>query len=332
MLGFVGLHSRPVVGDGDHRIGVVSVHPDPSGRTGGGVRPHVPQKIVHHLTQGGGVPHHLDGARRLEGDRPVGAHRGCGVNRLGTQGHQVHRPPFHRSALVQSGQQEEVRHQVFHAGRLGADPPHQPLEVLLLLGGPPPEQLGVGGDGGDRGAQFVRCVGHEPAQSLFGSPQLILRGDPGAERGFDPGQHHVERAGQATHLGGVVLSRHPLGQVACGDRLGGRLHLAQGAQTDADQPQSARQRDQHRAAGHRQLDQEQSVQCAPDLAQRLGQDEQVPVVEDGGPHPERGATGLFGGRREVGGLLAVGRGRESGHRVGDHRGVVGAVHVGRAGL
>ena len=98
---------------------------------------------------------------------------------------------------------------------------------------------------------------------------------------------------------------HPLGQVAVGDRLGGRLHVAQGPQADADQPEPAEQGHDDRAAGHGQLDQQQVVERAPDVAQGLGHDQHVPVVEGRGPHPERRATGLGGRGGEVGDLGLV---------------------------
>ena len=108
---------------------------------------------------------------------------------------------------------------------------------------PAPEQLGVGRDGGDGGAQLVGGVGHEAAQPGLGGPQPPLRGHPGAEGRLDAGQHDVEGPGQPPDLGLVVLAGDPLGQVAGGDGLGGGLHVAERAQADADQPEAAEEGD-----------------------------------------------------------------------------------------
>ena len=119
----------------------------------------------------------------------------------------------------------------------------------------------------------------------FGGPQPALRCQPGAEGRLDPGQHDVEGAGQPPDLGGLVLAGDPLGEIAGGDGLGRPLHVAQGAESDADQPQPAEQGHDHGRPGDGQLDQEQVVEGALDVAQRLGHDEQVPVGQRARPAP-----------------------------------------------
>ncbi len=150
MLGFLGVHARSVVGHGDHRTRFIVVDADPCGRPRGGVGPDVAEQVVDDLTEAGGVSHHLDGPGGLEGHRPLGADGGCCLHRFGTQGHQVYRLLLHGSALIEAGQQQEVGDQVLHARRLVANSAHQALEILLLLGRTPTEELGVGRYGRDR--------------------------------------------------------------------------------------------------------------------------------------------------------------------------------------
>ena len=51
----------------------------------------------------------------------------------------------------------------------------------------------------------------------------------------------------------------------------------------------------HRAAGHGQLDQEELVEGALGVVERLGHDQQVAVGQRRGPDPERRAAGLVDG-------------------------------------
>ena len=130
--------------------------------------------------------------------------------------------------------------QAVHACRLGADPRHDPREVLGVLGGAPLEELGVGRDGGDGRAQLVRGVGDELAQVLLGLPQAGLRGHPGREGSLNPLEHDVERAGQAADLGRLVRAGDALVEVAGGDGVGRALHVLERPQAEPDQPPARR--------------------------------------------------------------------------------------------
>ena len=327
MLGLLGVHPRSVVGHREDGAVPLGFHRDPHRGARRGVGPDVGQQVVDDLSEADGVPHHLDGPRGVERHRPVGTDGRCGVDGLGAQCHQVYRPSFHGPALVQAGQQQQVGHQVLHAARLGADPTHDPLEIGLLLRGPPTEQLGVGGDGGDGGAELVGGVGHEPAESCLGGPQPPLRGQAGAESRLDPGQHDIQRAGQTPDLGLVVLARDPLGQVAGGDGLGCGLHVPKGAEPDADQPPPADQGDEKGGPGDGELDEEQVVERTVDVGQGLSDDELVTVAEHGGLHPKGRSAGVRGRCRETGGLDPA-LVRQTGEGDGDGGGVLLAVDVG----
>lgn len=221
---------------------------------------------------------------------------------------------------------------MLHPPGLGPDAAEQALEVLLLLRGAAVEELGIGGHGGDRGAEFVGGVGHEAAHARLRGPQPPLRGDAGGEGRLDAAEHDVERPGEPADLGALVLAGHPLPQVAGGDRLGHPLHVPQGTEAEVDEPQSTGQCDDHGAAGHGQLDEEEMVEGAPDVTERLGQDEDVAVGQRGGQDAERGPTGPGRGGVEVHDAGAVGGRGEAGDRGREGRQVGGAVHVGRAAL
>ena len=329
--GLLRFHAGTVVGHRDHRAVTLWLHVDQGHGALGGVGPDIAQQVVDDLAEAGGVAHDLDGDGGVERDRPVRSHRGGGVHGFGAQRHEVHGALLHRPSLVQPGQQEEVGHQPLHPAGLVPDPAHQPFQVLLLLRGPATEELGVGGDGRDRGPQLVRGIGHEAPQAGLGRHQSPLRGHAGAEGRLDPGQHDIERPGQPTHLGRVVLTGHPFGQVAGGDRLGRRLHVAQRAQPPPDQPEPAEQGDDDGCPADGQFDEEEMVQGAVDVPERLGHDQPIAVAQHRGLHPEDGAAGLLGGRIDVGDLRSVVVG-EPGELGGDVRGVGGSLDVGRAGL
>ena len=148
-------------------------------------------------------------------------------------------------------------------------------QVLGVLGPAPLEELGVGRHGGDGCAQLVRGVGDELAQVLLVLPQPDLRGNAGREGRLDPLEHHVERPGQATDLGGLVGAGDPLVEVAGGDGVGRALDVLERTQAEPDQPPSARQGQDERARRDRQLGQEQRVQGAGLVDERLRLHEHV---------------------------------------------------------
>ena len=142
-------------------------------------------------------------------------------------------------------------------------------QVLGVLGAAALEELGVGRHGGDRGAQLVRGVGHELAQVLLVLAQPRLRGDARREGRLNPLEHDVEGTGQAADLGGLVGAGHALVEVAGRDGVGGALHVLERAQAEPDQPPAAGQGEHECARGHRQLGQEEGVQGAVLVDERL---------------------------------------------------------------
>ena len=142
-------------------------------------------------------------------------------------------------------------------------------QVLGVLGPAPLEQLGVGRHGGDGRAQLVRGVGDELAQVLLVLPQARLRGDPGRERRLDPLEHDVEGAGQAADLGGLVGAGNALVEVAGRDGVSRPLHVFERAQSEPDQPPAAGQGQHQRAGRHGELGQEEGVQGAGLVDERL---------------------------------------------------------------
>ena len=96
------------------------------------------------------------------------------------------------------------------------------------LGGATPEQLRVAAHRGERRAQLVGGVGHEPPQPVLGRLSLC-------ERLLDLAEHRVQRDPEAADLRARVGLLHPPGQVA-GRDLGRRaLDSRQRAHAHADQ-------------------------------------------------------------------------------------------------
>ena len=190
-----------------------------------------------------------------------------------------------------------------------------------MLGPAPLEELGVGRHGGDGRAQLVGGVGDELAQVLLVLPQARLGGDAGRERRLDPLEHHVEGAGQAADLGGLVGAGNALVEVAGRDGVGRALHVLERAQAEPDQPPAAGQGEDQRARGHRQLGQEERVQGAVLVDERLRLHLHEVAGELLGAHPEARTTGGHGAGSEVRDLRPVGLRAES----GDGHGQLGAV-------
>ncbi len=161
---------------------------------------------------------------------------------------------------------------------------------------------------------------------MFRSSKAALGGEPGAECGFDAGEHQIEGAGQPSHFGGVVLAGHPLGQIARSDRLCCQFHVPQWSESQTDQPESADERHHHRRRRHRQLDQQQVVQGAADVTERLGHDENLVVTQLRGAHPKGRTVTLDGRSIKVDGR--GGTGGQAGNGRGDLGRVGGAAHIG----
>ena len=233
------------------------------------MRPDVGQQVVEDLAQAVLVAGHLDRAGGPELHGPLGPDGGRGVDGVGGQRHQLHGGRLHGHALVQPGQGEEIVDQPVHAGSLRADARDDARQVVGMLGPAPLEQLGVGRHRRDRGAQLVRGVGDELAQMLLVLTQPGLGRDAGGEGGLDPLEHDVEGTGQAAHLGRLVGAGDALVEVAGGDGVGGPLDVLERAEAEPDQPPSAGQGQDERSGRHGELGQEQGVQGAGLVDERL---------------------------------------------------------------
>ena len=213
--------------------------------------PHVGQEVVEDLPQPASVARDQHRAFRLDVQRPFGSDRPGGRDGVHRHLDQINVRAFDRAALVQAGEQQQVLDQMAHPGRLAADPAHDPGQILRPALGAALEQLGVRRDGGDRGAQFVRGVRHEPPQAALGLAERRLGGVACREGALDAAQHDVEGPGQTAHLGLAVLSGHPLVELAVGDGPGGPLDVAQRAQAETHQPPADQPGQDHGATRRR---------------------------------------------------------------------------------
>ena len=155
-----------------------------------------------------------------------------------------------------------------------------------MLGPTALEELGVRRHGGDGSAQLVGGVGDELAEVLLVLPQARLRGDASREGRLNPLEHHVEGAGQAAHLGGLVGAGNALVEVAGRDGVSRTFHVFERAQTEPHQPPSAGQGKHERARRDRQLGEEERVQGAVLIDEWLRLDLHEVAGELLGAHPE----------------------------------------------
>ena len=115
-------------------------------------------------------------------------------------------------------------------------------------------------------------------------------------------------------LGGLVGAGDTLVEVAGCDGVGRALHVLERAQPEPDQPPPAGQREHERAGRHRELGQEERVQGAGLVDERLRLHLHQAAVELLGAHPEGRTPGRDGVGGEVRDLRPVGLGREAGDR------------------
>ena len=174
-----------------------------------------------------------------------------------------------------------------------------------MLGGPPLEQLRVGRHRGDGRTELVRRVSDELAQMVLGLLQAGLGGQPGRERRLNALQHDVERLGQATDLGGLLRARDALVEVAGGDGVRRSLDVLERPQPEANEPPPRREREHQRTGRHGELNQEEGVQRARLVTDRLGLHEDVTTAQLLCSHPERRASLRDRSSREVDGLGPV---------------------------
>ncbi len=166
-----------------------------------GVLARVAQQVRHHLVQPVLIAADQD---RLVGQVQPPAVVAAGdpgiAGRLDRQPGQVHGFALERPSRVEPGQQQQVIYQDGHPGRLRLDPSQGVRHFLGHRARVPQGQLGVAADRGQRGAQFVRGVGGEPAQPGFARRAA-------AQRLLDVEQHPVERGPDPAHLGPRVVVR-----------------------------------------------------------------------------------------------------------------------------
>jgi hypothetical protein len=156
------------------------------------------QQIGDHLVQTHLVAAHHDRTARVrEGDGAVRLHRPSVGHCVVDQCDQFDRLPLQGPALVETSQQEQVVDEHTHAGGLVLDAAHGQCQLLGIVGGAAPEQLGVAADRREGGAQLMGGVGHEAAQPLL---QLVALG----EGLLDAIDHRVERHAQVAVLGAGV--------------------------------------------------------------------------------------------------------------------------------
>ncbi len=136
-----------------------------------------------------------------------------------------------RPAVVEARQEQQIVDEQAHALGLAADPLHRALEVVGPIGCAAVEELRVGTDGGQRRAQLVRGIRHEP-------PQLALGGLARAERRLDLGEHRVEGEAEAPHLGSGLGALDPPGEVARRDRRRGVADRVERLEAEPDEPEA----------------------------------------------------------------------------------------------
>ena len=177
--------------------------------------------------------------------RPAGAGRSGSrpasvVHGVAGEHGQVDRVGAHRPLLVEPGQQQQVLDEAAHPGGLVLDAAHRAGDLVRSRHGALAVQLGEAADAGQRGAQLVRGVGGEPRgcgasdASRARKALSIWASMPFSEAVSRP-TSVVRRA-----------LRHPLGQVAGGDRGRGVLHLAQRPERPPDREPA----EQHAGRGH----------------------------------------------------------------------------------
>ena len=115
----------------------------------------------------------------------------------------------------------------------------------------------------------MRGVGDELAQMLLVLAQAGLGGDAGREGGLDPLEHDVEGTGQTADLGRLVGAGDALVEIAGGDGVGGPLDVLERAQAEPDQPPATGQGQDERSGRHGELGQEEGVQRAGLVDERL---------------------------------------------------------------
>ena len=104
------------------------------------------------------------------------------------KGHQVHRDAFERVALVEPRQRQQIFDKSGHPAALLSDPAHSLLQRLPFSQLALAPEVGKSLDGGHRGAQLMRGVSHELAESIL-EALLLVEHDvegPGQMRGLGP--------------------------------------------------------------------------------------------------------------------------------------------------
>ena len=264
-------HARSVVVHLDDGAPAAVVDPHRDGRAGGRVLERVPDEIAQHLPEPVLVAVDGDARGHVGRHDPVGRDRACVGGGVDAQHAEVDRLTGQRPPLVETGEQQQVVDQRRHPDRLLLGAPHRLVEIGGVTEAAVSVELGVAADRGDRRAQLVGGVGHEP-------PEPRLRRRPLGERVLDPGHHRVQRNAQLGGLGARPLLRYPLREVTAGDHPRGRGHAFDRSHAEAQHPEhdEAEDRDDHRHRHH---------EHQPEPAHR-----RVDVLQ-GQPHQADGAVG-----------------------------------------
>ena len=165
-------------------------------------------------------------------------------------------------------------------------------------------------------------------QVLLVLPQARLGGDTGREGRLNSLEHHVEGAGQSSHLCGLVGAGNALVEVAGRDGVSRALNVFERAQPESDQPPSTGQGEDQRARRDGQLGEEERVQRAGLVHERLRVHQHGAVLRLDRSHTEGRAARSGGTSGEIGHIGPVGLGGEARDRVRKLRPVGGLPDVG----
>ncbi len=269
----------------------------------------VGQQVGDHLGELMGVAERLHHVERLPGTgsarAATGRQRGqphvpprvCdddGTDPVGRQREQVHGLPVRHGGVTQLGEQEEVVDETAHPLRVPGDQlmglaPARRREARMLH-----EQFREPLDGGERCAQFMARVGHEPAQPLLRRVLAVQRGPHLAE-------HRVEGDPEPSGLRARIGVRDAQVRFTTGDAQRRALHPVQGAQ-----PQAYRRAPQQSDAdgGHDtdgEADPQEFGRGSFDGVQGKRDDDAQSVGARSGDHPpvRRAAAGGNGGGPSV---------------------------------
>ncbi len=261
-LAQVAGHARAAVRDLEHGGVALAAHRDRDRGPAGRVDQRVLHEVARQAVEVVGDPVDDDRLGEVEGHRMVGGERTGLLGGLARDRGEVDRGARRLAAGVGAGEQEQVSDQSPHPPRRAQRRIGHLALLACQLG---LQQLQVGEDAGQRGAQLVRGVGDEGPLAIEGRLGLL----PG---GAQLAQHRLEGVGEVGHL--VVGAR--LGQRDV--RVARACHLAGRSGQAGDRPHralgdvEAAQEGEQRAAEHAEGEEEAHAVDRPiDGRLRLGE-------------------------------------------------------------